>query len=79
MSCGNKAPTMNGRVYPRGVWNSYLGARGGGKTVAGAITVTGKVGRVGWTPIGGLHKERWSALTNLDVVIRLGELGVEPD
>ena len=75
MACGNRLNYSH--LYPTGRLGTFS-HRTSSKPLGTLIKVKGKMGRVGYAPIRGLHQERWSALTNLDVVTRLSEIGVEP-
>lgn len=75
-------PTSHGRIYPANMMRDAI-ARAGmstGKTMVNTAKIIGTVtGRFHasdrkYRDIGGLHKERWSALSDLDVVRRLAEI-----
>lgn len=75
-------PKSHGRIYPATLMKRAIeqAAMSTGKTMVNTAKIIGMItGRIHATDrkyrdIGGLHKERWSALSDLDVVRRLAEI-----
>lgn len=67
-----------GYSYNTTVWEVEAAGAASGR--GNSLAIMGRIARVGgaFRPIKGLHHQRWSALTNADVVVRLAMIEVEP-